>query len=170
MSMIETERLLIRPLTVDELRCYTDSPLDLVRLLGLQPPVVSLGSELQDIIKNIFLPNLQDESKNYLFYTLWIIIAKNEQCIIGGLCFHGEPDENGKAEIGYGIDEAFQNYGYMSETVSGLIGWSKKHANLRTLVAETDLSNLPSIRVLEKCGFRLKISADTNLFFNYELS
>lgn len=168
--MIETERLLIRPLTAEELRCYTDSPLELVRLLGLQPPVVSLGSELQEIIKNIFLPNLQDESKNYLFYTLWIIIAKNEQCIIGGLCFHGEPDENGNAEIGYGINEAFQNFGYMSETVSGLIRWSKMQKILKTLVAETDVSNLSSIRVLKKCGFRLKTSNETSRIYNYEIS
>ena len=163
MFMIETERLLIRPLTADELRCYSDSPLELVRILGLQTPVTPVGTELKAAIENTFLPNLEDESKSPLFNTVWIIIEKNKQCIIGGLCFHGEPDSNGMAEIGYGIDDAFQNSGFMSEAVSGIIDWSKKQEIIKTLVAETYSSNLASIRVLEKCGFRLIKSTDTGL-------
>jgi [ribosomal protein S5]-alanine N-acetyltransferase len=46
---------------------------------------------------------------------MWIIIEKIENAIIGGLCFHGEPDENGALEVGYGIDSDFCNKGYVTK-------------------------------------------------------
>lgn len=168
--MIETERLSIVPLSSVELACYLQAPEELVRLLGLQFPVAPLDENLKEAIENSFLPNLLDHNKNDLFYTLWIIIEKKQQCIIGGICFHGEPNEKGEAEIGYGVDEAFQNSGYMTEALEGIIEWSKNIDELTSLIAETGTANHSSVRVLEKCGFKVVNYNNENVIMKYMLN
>ena len=44
----------------------------------------------------------------YVWYTNWQIILKEENVSIGSACFKGEPDENGVVEIGYGLDEKYR--------------------------------------------------------------
>ena len=68
----------------------------------------------------IFLPNITDVSKDFHFHTMWILIEKKEKAIIGGICFHGEPNANGEVEIGYGTDYKYRNKGYMTETIFGI--------------------------------------------------
>lgn len=104
---------------------------------------------------NDLLPFLADSDKDPLFYTIWIVIEKMQKAIIGGICFHGEPDANGEVEIGYGIDVGYRNKGYMTETVAGLIDWLKSIKKVRVIRAETDPFNISSVRVLEKNGFKI---------------
>jgi RimJ/RimL family protein N-acetyltransferase len=67
--------------------------------------------------------------------------------------FKGAPDETGTTEIGYGIDPAYRNAGYMTEAVKGLIGWAFQQSGCKTVVArDTKKVNAASRRVLEKAG------------------
>ena len=86
------------------------------------------------------------------WYALWMI-EKTDGTRIGDLCFKGL-GENGIAEIGYGVLEAFQGQGYASEAVRAACRWAFGHAEVQSLEAETDAGNAASQRVLEKCGFR----------------
>ena len=114
--MIETERLILKPLLHDELINYIKSPDKLAENLELFCPSKSLVDEdVRDAILNDFLPNFSDLKKDPLFYTMWIMIEKSKNVIIGGICFHGEPDEHGDVEIGYGTDDEYRNKGYMTE-------------------------------------------------------
>ena len=61
------------------------------------------------------------------------MIEKSNKAIIGGICFHGEPDENGQVEIGYGTDEEFRNKGYMTETISGLVDWTRENKTIKAI-------------------------------------
>jgi len=153
--MIETQRLTIKPLSLEELKKHIQTPELLARDLGLASSISLTEKETNEAILNDLLPNLSDPHKEALFYTLWIVIEKNEKSIIGGICFHGEPDENGEVEIGYGIDDDFQNSGYMTETIAGLICWAKTFKGIRVIKAETETTNRASVRVLEKNGFEL---------------
>jgi len=151
--MIETERLIIKPLTCDELIKQIDSPDELAEDLGLTPSKALIDQETKEAIISDLLPNITDSNKDPLFYTMWIMIEKSKKAIIGGICFHGEPDANGEVEIGYGTDDEHRNKGYMVETIAGLINWIRNNKRVRVITAETDSSNIPSIRVLEKNGF-----------------
>ena len=153
--MIETERLVLRPLSYNELIKHVKSPNELARDLGLTPSTSLIEKEVQEAILGDLLPNLSDSTKDPLFYTMWIIIEKSIKKIIGGICFHGEPDENGEVEIGYGTDSDHQNKGYMTEAISGLIQWVKNNKHVRAIKAETDKNNIASILVLEKNNFKL---------------
>ncbi len=153
--MIGTQRLLLRPLSYDELIKHIKYPDELAEDMCLKPSKSLVDKDVQEAILNDLLPNLSDPKKDYLFYTMWIIIEKNKKAIIGGICFHGEPDKNGEVEIGYGTDDEYRNNGYMTETISGLIQWAKANKRICTIKAEIDKTNASSIRVLEKNNFEI---------------
>ncbi len=167
--MIETKRLAIKPLNSDQLEKYINSPDELAADLGLIPSLVPMPDEVKDAIRNDLLPMISDPTKDTLFYTFWIIVEKSRSAIVGGICFHGEPDENGEVEIGYGIDEPFQNRGYMSETIAGLTRWVSENNRAKVIKAETESNNIASIRVLEKNGFKVSPQIDDALILKLEL-
>ncbi|MBN2172515.1 MAG: GNAT family N-acetyltransferase [Bacteroidales bacterium] len=167
--MIETPRLILKPLSLDELIKHIKSPDELTKDLGLKPSRSLRDKETQEAILDDLLPNLSKPGKDYLFNTMWIIIEKNKKTIVGGICFHGEPDSNGEVEIGYGTDDDFRNFGYMSETISALIQWAKINKKIKTIKAETDKSNISSIRVLEKNNFVKIKENDSTIIMKFKI-
>ena len=87
--------------------------------------------------------------------------------MVGDLCFVGEPNENGEIEIGYGTYEEFQNRGFMTEAVDGMIQWAKKQPAVKSIIADTDKSNTASYLVLLKNGF-IK-TGETDLLLKWQL-
>lgn len=168
--MIETERLIINPLSLNELIRHIKSSVELAKDLGLKPSKSLIDKETQEAILNDLLPGHSDLSKDPLFYTMWIIIEKNEKAIIGGICFHGEPDNNGEVEIGYGIDTDYRNKGYMTDTISGFIEWIGNRDDIRTIKAITDKTNLASIRVLIKNNFIISEQDENSVTMKFEIT
>ena len=167
--MIETPRLLIKPLSREELIMQLESPGLLARDLGLSLPESPLNAETKEAILNDLLPGLSDPQKDPLFYTMWIIIHKEKMAVIGGICFHGEPDQEGLVEIGYGTDENYRNMGYMAEALSGLVQWVTGIKKVKTIGAVTVKDNLSSIRVLEKNGFELTFQDDQSVIMRLKI-
>jgi RimJ/RimL family protein N-acetyltransferase len=71
---------------------------------------------------------------------------------IGGVGCKGEPDADGRVEIGYGIAQSARGFGYATEAVLGLLGWLPEQ-DVREVIAECDEDNAASIAVLRRCGF-----------------
>jgi RimJ/RimL family protein N-acetyltransferase len=63
-------------------------------------------------------------------------------------------DGAGQAEIGYSLSRAFQGQGYMREAVAALLDFLFQELQLHRVVAQTDVRNVPSVRLLERLGFR----------------
>ena len=168
--MIETKRLFIRPLTAEELKKHIDSPIDFAKELGLIPSQSLIDNETKEAILNDLLPNIIDNTKDSHFYTMWILIDKVQKAIIGGICFHGEPNDNGEVESGYGTDSDYRNRGYMTETIAGLISWIRENKNVKAIKAETDIENSSSIKVLEKNNFKAIQQIDKAVILRLELN
>lgn len=161
--MIETQRLLLLPLTHAQLLKYIRCDPSLEAELKLKASDRSISPELQEALTQTLLPAAADTSRNYLFNTLWTGIDKQENCMVGDVCITGEPNAEGEIEIGYGTYEAFQGKGYMTEMVSGIAEWARAQPAVRSIVAETDKSNTASQRVLEKNHFICIGETDTQL-------
>lgn len=69
----------------------------------------------------------------------------------GGFC--GVPEADGTCEIGYSILPEAHRMGFAPEAVEGLVAWAFGHPEVARVVAQTLPTLVPSIRVLEKCGF-----------------
>ena len=103
----------------------------------------------------------------YLWYTYWLIAISEEGIGAGMVGFKGKPDAEGAVEFGYGMDERYQNRGFMTEAVQAMIRWAFSHPLCRRISAQTLRTNLPSQRVLFKSGF--KIYKETHAAFDWKL-
>jgi [ribosomal protein S5]-alanine N-acetyltransferase len=165
--MIETERLIIKPLNYDQLVKYIQCDNSLEEELNLNKTSRTISPELKEAFEQTILPNVADKTKNYLYATLWTAILKTENKMVGDLCIVGEPNAAGEIEIGYGTYTEFQGKGFMTEIVSGMIGWAKKQSNVKSIIASTEKTNTASFKVLEKNNF-IKIG-ETETLLNWEL-
>jgi [ribosomal protein S5]-alanine N-acetyltransferase len=74
--------------------------------------------------------------------------------VVGGIGFFGPP-QDGEVEIGYGIVPSRQRRGYATEAVQAMVADILQVEGVQTVVANVELDNPASIRVLEKCGMIL---------------
>jgi len=153
MFILETEKLKLIPLDDYNLRLLVKDRRKMERNLGVkitdteleESEIIALRTSLQKVIEN---------KEDYLWYTNWVIVLKKENKIIGGLCFKGSPDQKGRVEIGYGMQEEYRCKGYTTEAIKELINWAFSFNNVTEIIAETEKDNLPSHRVLEKVGMQ----------------
>ncbi|MCB2296238.1 GNAT family N-acetyltransferase [Clostridium tagluense] len=152
MIEVTTQRLKIIPLDIENYRLYIENSNEMEENLGLK-----ITNKIWDEnIKGAFQYRFKKASENkerYLWETLWIVICKEENCEIASLMIKGYPNEMGEVIIGYGTNETFQNKGYMTEAVEGLIKWIFTNPKALSIVADTEKTNIASHRVLEKNGF-----------------
>lgn len=165
--MIETARLILKPLTYTQLVKYLAADGSLEKELQLNTVSRTISPELKEALEETILPNVADTAKDYLYNTLWSAIAKEKNQIIGDLCIIGEPNADGEIEIGYGTYDAFQGKGYMTEIVQGIISWAKTQSLVKSIKACTEKTNAASFRVLEKNNF-IKVG-ETHTEFKWKL-
>ena len=151
--MLETDRLILKPLSHDQLLKYIKDDHSLEKELSLLPTKKNISKSLHDALEQTILPNVIDKDKDYLYNTLWTIISKADNRMVGDICFVGEPDPEGEIEIGYGTYEDFRGKGFMTEAVGGIIDWAKKQRRVKSIFAATEKENVASYSILEKNGF-----------------
>lgn len=135
--MIITERMKVYPISIEKMK----------EIVEIEK------NEILKIAYKEMLDGCLNYPENYIWYTLWFIELKDsENEIIGTLSFKGI-DDKGIVEIGYGINEGYENKGYMTEAVRAIVKWVSEQPNVNHIEAEAEENNYASIRVLEKCNF-----------------
>ena len=153
--MVETNRLIIIPLDQRQLRLYIHGNRRLEKELRLSRTVRIVSVEVRDRTEYITLPEMKKASgDNYLFYTFWIIVEKSSGNVVAELGFKGAPANNGGVEIGYGTFFGYRRKGIMTEAIGGMVKWARSRPDIQYILAETDESNLASIKILEKNNFQ----------------
>lgn len=168
--MINTQRLILKPLNYNQLIKYINCNNSLEEELNLNPNSRTISPELREAFEQTILPNVANKNKNYLYSTLWTAISITENQMVGDLCIVGEPNKEGEIEIGYGTYKEFQNKGFMTEIVKGIIEWAKTQPKVKSILASTDKSNVASCKVLEKNNFSIVGETDSLLNWKLELS
>ena len=154
MPFPETDRLLLQPLTQAQLGLYLLNDGSLEQQLGVGYSPKEINPDLKDGLERHFLPLVAQHHDTYVFYTLWSIVLKEENVLVGDICFKGAPDEEGQVEIGYGTYDYFQNKGIMTDAVGLLITWCHHRPEIKTVLAETETGNTASEKILLKNGFQ----------------
>ena len=151
---INTKRLMLRALSSAELDMYVGQPESLSIGLGLSLPLMPLSEHLKKVY-HLKSKRIEEEPSSLLYNTYFIIILKETQTAIGSLSLKGKPDADGLIEVGYAIDEKFQNMGYMKEALEEFLDWVLKLKEVSGVNACTSRINISSQRVLMACGFDL---------------
>ena len=152
--MIETNRLSIRPLTLEQLRLHLAGGTALEDEFGALPGHRDVTEPLLSILTHFTIPFLQNPNRQPLYDTIWIARDRTLNQFVAEAKFKGAPDEEHTIEIGYGTYPIFQRRGYMTELVGGLVGWALKQSGVRRVTAETAVANTASQAVLLSNGFQ----------------
>jgi RimJ/RimL family protein N-acetyltransferase len=100
-------------------------------------------------------------------FGLFVLVREEDARAVGGMGFHGPPDEDGRTEIGYDLATSARGRGYATEALRALSEWALARTDVRSLFATVEPANLPSQRVVARAGFR-RVAAEDELFA-YEL-
>ncbi|MGE7881643.1 GNAT family N-acetyltransferase [Bacillus sp. NPDC094077] len=105
------------------------------------------------------------------FLKLGVFIKDTNEFI--GWCCTGIKEElpSPNREIMYAISSEYQNNGYATKATKGLINYLFKNTNVDVLNAVALINNVPSNKVIEKCGFTYmsQQTIENQLFKHYLL-
>lgn len=152
---IETARLRLRPLTLDDL--------DDLHRLWTEPGVRQYlwdGEVIpRERTKSIIETSLAS-FENHGF-GLWAVLPEADTTLIGfcGFCFFHEPP---KLELLYGIAPAYWNKGFASEAAEAMMRYGFEELKFERIEASTDAANLASSKVMERAGMNFWKREPTN--------
>ena len=167
MIRLETERLALIALTLQQMRWQRDSFARLEQALGLAVSGQGLEDELRPIVSQA-IGHMRRRPHYARWHCQWVGVLKEERRIIGSLAFKGAPDRDNAVEIGYGFDPFYHNRGLATEAVAAMVQWALSEDGVETVIAETANTNVASMRVLQKVGF--VISSATDRFLYWKIS
>ena len=174
--MITTERLELIPGTPEIFRERVDDRDALARFLNGARVPENWPPELYDQGAVDWTARYYEANPDAVGWVLWFVLLRADSSPDGartaiGCCgFKGKPTEDGTCEVGYGILPQFRRAGYASEATRALVGWAFGHAGVSRVVAETYPELAPSIRVMEKNGFRFAGDGSEPRVIRYELT
>jgi ribosomal-protein-alanine N-acetyltransferase len=144
---IETERLILRRFR------YTDDAM--LKYWISDPKIQSLYSEpvycTKQEVKELLDNYISSYEKND-FYRWAITLKETDECI-GQIAYFLVDDHNHFAEIEYCIGSLFQRKGLATEATKAVIQYGFDQINLHKVQICHKSINLPSRKVIEKCGF-----------------
>jgi len=165
---IETPRLYLKPLSFNQLILYKDHNMSLANELAVVPKYDKVVKEFVDIIESCNIPYVQFNPDRILFGTLWVLIHKIDEAIIGDISFKGGPSSHGLVEVGYGVAESYRKMGYMSEALQAFTQWAFEQPDVKIILAETDKTNLASQKTLIKSMFQPFAETDLNYWWRLD--
>lgn len=86
-------------------------------------------------------------------FGLFALVRRRDGRAVGGMGFHGAPDEEGTAEVGYDLVESARGNGYATEALRTLCEWALARDDVRSLFATVESDNAPSRAVIARAGF-----------------
>jgi len=118
----------------------------------------------------IISPGLDEDLADFLRYRLaqvdadpsirqWLgrlmILADEhgERRAIGTIGFHGEPDDQGRLEVGYRVEAPYRRQGYAREAVGAMLDWAAERHGIHRFIASVSPTNLPSLQLIAGFGF-----------------
>ncbi|WP_435273454.1 GNAT family N-acetyltransferase [Streptomyces parvulus] len=84
---------------------------------------------------------------------VFALVRREDGRAVGGIGFHGTPDEAGRVEIGYDLVEAARGHGYATEALRALSAWALDREGVASVLARTERANLASQAVIARAGF-----------------
>lgn len=149
-TTLETDRLLLKPLTIDNLKDYHEYSSD------------------EETLKYDYLPHetLKESEEGLVIWHLssplgkYGIFLKSNGKLIGNINF--KPETNEKVFIGYTLNKKYWKRGYATEALQKLISLSFNQLGIKDILAKVHSENSASIALLTRLGFSL-INVEKNV-------
>lgn len=164
MIVLETERLILRPLTT------ADAPF-ILTLLNEPSFIRYIGDKKVRDVKDAeqYILNGPVASYERHGFGLYLVELKETQTPVG-MCGLLKRDELAHADIGFALSPDFWNRGLAFEAAAAVMKDARERLRLAPLLAITTKDNEASIRLLGRLGFRcegvVKMADDVELFLH----
>ena len=159
--ILETARLLLIPLSAAQMRLWAEDIPALEADMGCRYEAEPVEGIFLEIIRGQ-AEKIEADAPSWLYHTFWFLVRKSDRVVVGSADFKHVPNAQGEVEIGYGLGEAFEHCGYMTECVQAMCGWGLRQPGVSRILAETEPGNPASENVLKRCGFEPYKQAGTN--------
>lgn len=140
---IETSRLLIRPIRLDDLDKLAEIVADakVMRYIGNGSPLD------RDQTEAYIRKTMRSEEENG--YSRYAVCLRDSEILIG-VC--GFMDFRGEVDFGWRYARAFWGKGFATEAARAVLDYGVRSIGLRRIVCQAYTENRASIRVIEKLG------------------
>jgi len=144
---IETERLLLRKITPEDLEEYAQVIFADPEVMRYMPKRDLTPLERAERARKVSAENWSKHG-----YGAWLITDKNDGKVIGSCDFDTEEFSSG-VELGYNIGKAYWHKGIATETAKAAIRFGFETVKMKRIVGVAVPENTASWRVLERLGF-----------------
>ncbi len=165
---IETERLIIRKFTPDDVKPFFEMMISAEVVKYLSGSINSIEKAEKFLKKQIDKYSIGNGSS-------FAVVLKESGELIGNIVLNIDK-ENYSAEISYVINDKYWNKGYATEVCKSLISLAFDSLDLNRVEADVVDLNKASIRVLEKIGMKYEgkhrqaaYDDKTNSFHDFEI-
>ncbi|MEU7583656.1 GNAT family N-acetyltransferase [Streptomyces sp. NPDC041068] len=93
---------------------------------------------------------------------MYVLVRTADETAVGGMGFHGPPDENGVAEVGYDLAVRARGNGYATQALRALSQWALTRSEVTSLLAVIEPTNAASQAVVTRAGYVRLPDRDTN--------
>jgi RimJ/RimL family protein N-acetyltransferase len=94
-----------------------------------------------------------------------VVELKSTREMLGDVAFCTTSYDDRQAFVGYSMASLYWHHGYAFEAVERLLKYLFEERNLHRVIAECDVDNAASWKLLEKLGFRREAHLFENIFF-----
>ena len=160
---IETERLLLRPFTLDDAEA--------LHAIWSDPGARRFRDDVPDWPR----PRMVEDTRRYLEpivagqaergYASWAVIEKATGRLIGDCGLFPADGVGPEIELAYGLAPDVWGRGYATEAAAACVRAGFEQLGATRIVADVDPENPASIRVLEKAGFEPAGTKDGKLLY-----
>jgi ribosomal-protein-alanine N-acetyltransferase len=146
LPMLETERLLLRKITLDDATNifeYASDP-EVPTFMSWEPH--QSIQETYDYLERVRQRYRQHHPGP------WAIVHRRDAKMIGTGSFSTWERQHNSAEVGYVLNRRYWGQGYMSEAVRAIVAFGFRELGMNRIQARCDVPNVGSARVMEKAG------------------
>jgi ribosomal-protein-alanine N-acetyltransferase len=156
MPRLSTQRLELVPVTLDIVEAVMAGDRAATeRAVGAALPPQWPNEELIARAFHVALDEIRADPERRLWGDTLLITREAQPRVVGSVIFHGRPDDDGIAEVGYGVEDRSQLLGYATEGTRACVRWALEQPGVRAVTATTFPWHRASLRVIEKLGMRL---------------
>lgn len=135
--------------------------------------------EITRYMENLYEDRTKEEefTRNYIKcmyqfygYGIWVVCLKENDRLIGRAGISNRTiDGEQSLEIGYLIDVRYQNRGYATEIINGILRFAKERLFIDEIRCAVSHGNQVSVHLAEKFGFEYEFETDEFIFYKKKL-
>ena len=151
---IHTERLELASMTVPFMQALVARDLAAAeREIGAHVPAW-LPDQLDDFLQYRLAQLAVDPSiREWLGRAMLLTDSSGQRRVVGTIGFHGPPDAQARAEIGYSVDPVYRRQGLARESIQAMFDWAGATHGIHRFIASISPTNEPSLRLAAGFGF-----------------